>query len=116
MRPVRVIWLDEHEVGLDDDPPHDVELLPDVVPLEGVARVRRAPVVRWGGVRVGVGAGRGEVGARLGDGAELEVDVLDAMAGVEVRRGFGVAEDDRAAPCKRVPVVSERGAMLGNVR
>ena len=63
-----------------------------------------------------MGTGGGEAGARFRDGAELEVDVLDAVAGVEVRRCLGVAEDDRAAPCERVPVISKGGAILGNIR
>ena len=102
---VRVVWLDEHEVGLDRDVPFGVEPLADFLPLEVVAGERRPPVVRGRGVRVD-GRGR-DVGARLREGTELEVDILDTVPGVEVRRGFGVAEDDRAAPGKRVTVSSE---------
>ena len=102
---VRVVRLDEHEVGLDCDAPLGVEPLADFLSLEVVVGKRRLPVVR--GRRVRVDGRRGDAGARLREGAELELDVLDAVPGVEVRRSLGVAKDDRTSPGKRITVISE---------
>lgn len=77
----------------------------DAVARETFTRERRAEL-RFGSALCGrmVGEREGGSTAWLGEGKELNLDVLDAVTWVEIGCRFGVAQDEGAAPGVRISV------------